>query len=902
VQYLRSVMDHASHVYGWQQVGTWTVPEPTYAISGQVTTGSSVAFPGVTINVNGVAAGSTGSAGSYSINEAAGGNYTVTAFYSGCTFTPPSYTYNPLSGNQTANFAAQCSLTTTVNPPGAGTINPGSGTYGGTVQVSASPNAGYQFTGFSGDLSGGSPQSLNMVGPKSVTANFAQQYYLTTSVNPPGAGSITPASGWYSSGSPIAVQAYSASGYQFAGFTGALTGMTNPQNFTITATATITANFVPTVWKGINYSPRRHEYWRMLYDWYTWDSTAGKYVYQMADEDMARLAQNGFNVLHLYLWDNLLLNWANPNKNFIEYAGFPSSYHDPRLPGSYLTDPTCPTCSWGQWKALSDFVGHAESHGLFVTLHFANRTFMESLGGNPHDVALSFSNWAAIFMDYLRNGDPNLPANPHRNVLMWGLPWSFQPDAIDRTGTWNLTWQYTYYFLDQAARLYSPAPGVLGLIGADIGWHLVDSNGNPVDDYQNIIARGSRYLWFWQGEQQVAKVMRDLLTSTPLGGQGSQPPYNCSPDPFVNQCGGLLYKDPDLYLVQLYSPNSSDLLYSLNATTSCTLGCDPNGIPVAPSKIFVVEFATSSSLSSVPNGNGIPWFGDANTPTTTISGQAQWLSNTLCAFKDAGIEKFAYWSMYDPWEVWADFPWLKSGTDLAWNGYWGLSYDEEWYGDKPAWQVLSSFYSSYPGGLTCSGSPVVSLVPSASYYTVSQPVRVTWTAANAASLCLNFPHGVTYSCNLQQEQEPIVLSTNDLTGSCAQTDIQAFSSTGNPTITVSGFSDASCTGSSQSASAMVTIGAAPIVNEVYAQPTVLSIYGQGFSNEGHNQVKLTRSGYADVLISEGGSYSQYDNYNFINVQVPDGTLPGQWTLYVCNGHQDCGNPANWSNPATTFLP
>ena len=46
----------------------------------------------------------------------------------------------------------------------------------------------------------------------------------------------------------------------------------------------------PNAWKGINYSPARHSYFRMLYDWYSYDSIAGMYVYQMADNDMATLS------------------------------------------------------------------------------------------------------------------------------------------------------------------------------------------------------------------------------------------------------------------------------------------------------------------------------------------------------------------------------------------------------------------------------------------------------------------------------------------------------------------------------------------------------------------------------------------------------------------------------------
>ena len=67
----------------------------------------------------------------------------------------------------------------------------------------------------------------------------------------------------------------------------------------------------PTKWKGINYSPKRHSYFRMLYDWYSYDTTAGQYVYQMVDNDLTRLSQNGYNVLHLYLWDRNLLKSLN---------------------------------------------------------------------------------------------------------------------------------------------------------------------------------------------------------------------------------------------------------------------------------------------------------------------------------------------------------------------------------------------------------------------------------------------------------------------------------------------------------------------------------------------------------------------------------------------------------------
>jgi hypothetical protein len=68
-------------------------------------------------------------------------------------------------------------LTTSVNPPGAGivTLNPPSGTYnaGTAVTLTATPNSGYTFSSWSGDLTGSiNPAQITMDGNKSVTAVF----------------------------------------------------------------------------------------------------------------------------------------------------------------------------------------------------------------------------------------------------------------------------------------------------------------------------------------------------------------------------------------------------------------------------------------------------------------------------------------------------------------------------------------------------------------------------------------------------------------------------------------------------------------------------------------------------------------------------------------------------------
>jgi uncharacterized protein (TIGR03790 family) len=116
-----------------------------------------------------------------------------------------------------------------------------------TIAVTVSPQAGgpgiqYVF----GNWSDGGAQSHTISAPSSAatyTANFTTQYFLTTSASPAAGGAIAPASGWYASGTVVGVSATANTGYQFAGFTGALSGTTTPQNLTIAAASTVTANF-----------------------------------------------------------------------------------------------------------------------------------------------------------------------------------------------------------------------------------------------------------------------------------------------------------------------------------------------------------------------------------------------------------------------------------------------------------------------------------------------------------------------------------------------------------------------------------------------------------------------------------------------------------------------------------
>jgi Tol biopolymer transport system component len=86
------------------------------------------------------------------------------------------------------------------------------------------------------------------------TANFKTQYLLTTGVSPGASGSITasPSSGdgFYDSGASVQLTATPIAGFTFAGFSGALAGVTNPQFVLMNAPKTVIANFSSTMHIG----------------------------------------------------------------------------------------------------------------------------------------------------------------------------------------------------------------------------------------------------------------------------------------------------------------------------------------------------------------------------------------------------------------------------------------------------------------------------------------------------------------------------------------------------------------------------------------------------------------------------------------------------------------------------
>lgn len=145
-----------------------------------------------------------------------------------------------------ADGAPPVQYTLTANAGTGGSVS-GGGTYnsGTIVQVTATPDTGYQFDGWSGDAGGTTnPVDVTMDGNKTVTASFSlippTQYTLTTSAT--SGGSVT-AGGTYNAGQVVNITATPDAGYQFDGWSGDASGTTNPLAVTMDANKTITANF-----------------------------------------------------------------------------------------------------------------------------------------------------------------------------------------------------------------------------------------------------------------------------------------------------------------------------------------------------------------------------------------------------------------------------------------------------------------------------------------------------------------------------------------------------------------------------------------------------------------------------------------------------------------------------------
>lgn len=191
----------------------------------------------------------TGSDGMVNISIDSEGTFDIFAEKDGCirsgrielTVTPRAVTYT---------------LTMEVNGNGSTIPSVGSHTYdaGTVVDISATPDTGWEFNSWSGDVTNPSSSSTTVTidADKSVIANFIEIspviYTLTLTCEPNGEGSLTlspTAEGnQYEAGTSVELTATPADGYVFDTWSGDLNGSTNPASVSMDSDKEVIANFV----------------------------------------------------------------------------------------------------------------------------------------------------------------------------------------------------------------------------------------------------------------------------------------------------------------------------------------------------------------------------------------------------------------------------------------------------------------------------------------------------------------------------------------------------------------------------------------------------------------------------------------------------------------------------------
>jgi uncharacterized repeat protein (TIGR02543 family) len=248
---------------GWAGASTATTDTVTVTMDGDKTLTANFLLEKYTLTATAAAGGSVFRAPD-STAYAHGTKVTVTAtadagyVFTGWSGTLTSKT-NPLiitmNGNETitANFElipeGHHTLTTTSTIGGSVSRLLDKSTYpnGEEVTLTATADAGYEFTGWSGSsTSTQNPLTIRMDGDKTITANFRlKTYTLNAAATTGGSVSRVPDSTTYAHGTTVTLTAKADSGYIFTGWSGAGTSAPteNPLTITMDGNKTITANF-----------------------------------------------------------------------------------------------------------------------------------------------------------------------------------------------------------------------------------------------------------------------------------------------------------------------------------------------------------------------------------------------------------------------------------------------------------------------------------------------------------------------------------------------------------------------------------------------------------------------------------------------------------------------------------
>ena len=216
---------------------TFTIATSSIPAAGGTTSGSGIYNSNASVTV--IAAPATG----YQfVNWTVGGSIVSTS---------ATYTFTVTENRSlVANFSLiNYTVSTSVNPAEGGTAS-GGGTYshGTSVNLTASPATGYQFSNWTESgvsVSTNPSYTFTATANRTLVANFSLIFYSVSTSSSPAAGGSTAGGGSYSYGSSVTVFATPATGYQFVNWTQSGTVVSTSVSYTFTATSnrTLVANF-----------------------------------------------------------------------------------------------------------------------------------------------------------------------------------------------------------------------------------------------------------------------------------------------------------------------------------------------------------------------------------------------------------------------------------------------------------------------------------------------------------------------------------------------------------------------------------------------------------------------------------------------------------------------------------
>jgi hypothetical protein len=187
-----------------------------------------------------------GHAGSSTCTATANAGFGFTAWSGDCIGATCTLTNVTSARNVTASFSATTyAITTAVNPAGSGTVSctPSPVGHAGSSTCTATANAGFTFTAWSGDCAGATCTLANVTSAKSVTASFsAITYAITSAVNPAGAGTVTCTPNPVGHAGSSMCTAAANAGFGFTAWSGDCVGATCTLT-SVTSAKSVTANY-----------------------------------------------------------------------------------------------------------------------------------------------------------------------------------------------------------------------------------------------------------------------------------------------------------------------------------------------------------------------------------------------------------------------------------------------------------------------------------------------------------------------------------------------------------------------------------------------------------------------------------------------------------------------------------